>query len=340
MSDQPNMESPQSRLEAMLGDIQDDVSIQEQERQQEQPQEVEEEVVDNTNTEPENEEEFVDDTTDTEDSDPEIEDDGEADSDEEQPVETIKLKVNGEEIEKPIDEVVALAQQGLDYTKKTQEVAEQRKALEALQEQVKAQEAVLQQTNQLSGELMEDVAKITTLDQQLAQYQNVDWAKLSDSDFVEAQKLFFTYNQLQQDRNSLVSQFETKRQQYASNQQQMIAEKVKQGKEILAKEIPNWSPETTQEIVSVGKDYGFTDAELNSIIDPRHVKVLHDAMQWRKLQSKNSVTKKKVASAKPVVRPGSKDQSRVASSNAKKMREQLRKTGSSDLASKLIENMI
>ena len=334
MSDQAIEQSPQSRLEAMLGDIQNDVTIQEQERQQEQPQE---EIVEDTNSEPEMEEEVVEDT---EEIDPETEDDVEEESDEEQPIETIRLKVNGEEIEKPLDEVVALAQQGLDYTKKTQEVAEQRKALDALQEQIKAQEAVLQQTTQLSGELMEDVAKITTLDQQLAQYQNVDWAKLSDSDFVEAQKLFFTYNQLQQDRNSLVSQFETKRQQYASNQQQMIAEKVKQGKEILAKEIPNWSPETTQEIVSVGKDYGFTDAELNSIIDPRHVKVLHDAMQWRKLQSKNSVTKKKVASAKPVVKPGSKDPTRVASSNAKKMREQLRRTGSSDLASKLIENMI
>ena len=334
MSDQAIQQSPESRLEAMLGDIQDDVTIQEQERQQEQPQE---EIVEDTDSEPEMEEEVVEDT---EEIDPEAEDDGEEESDEEQPVETVRLKVNGEEIEKPLDEVVALAQQGLDYTKKTQEVAEQRKALDALQEQIKAQEVVLQQTNQLSGELMEDVAKITTLDQQLAQYQNVDWAKLSDSDFVEAQKLFFTYNQLQQDRNSLVSQFETKRQQYASNQQQMIAEKVKQGKEVLAKEIPNWSPETTQEIVSVGKNYGFTDAELNSIIDPRHVKVLHDAMQWQKLQSKNSVTKKKVASAKPVVKPGSKDQTRVASSNAKKMRDQLRKTGSSDLASKLIENMI
>ena len=334
MSDQAIQQSPESRLEAMLGDIQDDVTIQEQERRQEQPQE---EIVEDTDSEPEMEEEVVEDT---EEIDPEAEDDGEEESDEEQPVETVRLKVNGEEIEKPLDEVVALAQQGLDYTKKTQEVAEQRKALDALQEQIKAQEAVLQQTNQLSGELMEDVAKITTLDQQLAQYQNVDWAKLSDSDFVEAQKLFFTYNQLQQDRNSLVSQFETKRQQYASNQQQMIAEKVKQGKEVLAKEIPNWSPETTQEIVSVGKNYGFTDAELNSIIDPRHVKVLHDAMQWQKLQSKNSVTKKKVASAKPVVKPGSKDQTRVASSNAKKMRDQLRKTGSSDLASKLIENMI
>ncbi len=81
-----------------------------------------------------------------------------------------------------------------------------------------------------------------------------------------------------------------------------MSEKIAKGKEILAKEIPNWSPETNQALLSTGKDYGFSDAELNSIVDPRHVKVLHDAMQWRKLQQ-NSTVKKKVSSAKPVVRP-------------------------------------
>ena len=341
MSDQPNMESPQSRLEAMLGDIQDEVLEQPPvEEEQEEPQE-EEEIVEDTNDDSENEEEIVEDT---DSDDEELETDDEVDeeeSDEEQPVESVKLKVNGEEIEKSLDEVVALAQQGLDYTKKTQEVAERRKELESLENQIRMQEQNLQQQSMLNSELIQDVAKITALDQQLSEYQDVNWEELSDSDFVTAQKKFFTFNQLQQQRSNLVSQFESKRQEALNKQQQMVAEKVAKGKEVLAKEIPNWSPETTQEIISTGRDdYGFTDAELNSIIDPRHVRVLHDAMQWRKLKSKNSVVKKKVSRAKPVVKPGSKDPSKVVNSNAKKMREQLRKSGSSEVASKLIEDMI
>jgi len=329
MSDQAIEQSPQSRLEAMLGDIQEEAT---QEPILEEPQEVEEEE-ETTDVEEEVEDSY--------DEEPEIDDEvEEEDSEEEQPVKAIKLKVNGEEIEKPLDEIVALAQQGLDYTQKTQQVAEQRKELESLQEQIIAQQHELQQGAQLSGALVEDVAKITSLDQQLAQYQNVDWQRLSDSNVVEAQKLFFQYNQLQQERSNAVSQFEAKRQQALSQQQQIIADKVQKGREQLAKEIPNWSQETTQEIVSVGKEYGFTDNELNAIIDPRHVRVLHDAMQWRKLKSKNSVTKKKVASAKPVVKPGSKDPSKVANSNVTKIREQLRKSGKSELASKLIENML
>ncbi len=125
----------------------------------------------------------------------------------------LKLKVNGEDVEKPLDEVVALAQQGLDYTQKTQQVAEQRKELEAYAQQIQMQEQAFQEQMQLNNVLIEDVAKITSLDQQLNQYANVNWQQLSDNDFVEAQKLFFTYNQLQQERSQLVSQFEAKKQQ-------------------------------------------------------------------------------------------------------------------------------
>ena len=327
MSDQVAEQSPQSRLETMLGDsIESDVQPTEAPEEKEQPPlEAEAEATEEVESEEA-----------TEESDDEAEE--EEQSEDEVPA-ILKLKVNGEDVEKPLDEVVALAQQGLDYTQKTQQVAEQRKELEAYAESIKAQEQAFQEQMQLNNVLIEDVAKITSLDQQLNQYANVNWQQLSDNDFVEAQKLFFSYNQLQTERSQLVSQFEAKKQQVVQKQSQLMAEKIAKGKEVLAKEIPNWSPETNQALLSTGKDYGFSDAELNSIVDPRHVKVLHDAMQWRKLQQ-NSVVKKKVSNAKPVVKPGSKDTKAEANSNHRQLRESLRKTGKSDAAQKLIENML
>jgi hypothetical protein len=312
----------------MLGDsIESDVIPPElQEEEEQTPLEAEAE-----NTEEVESEEATD--------EPDDEAEEEEQSEEDEVPAILKLKVNGEEVEKPLDEIVALAQQGLDYTQKTQQVAEQRKELEAYAEQIKMQEQAFQEQMQLNNVLIEDVAKITSLDQQLNQYANVNWQELSDSDFVEAQKHFFTYNQLQQQRSQLVSQFEAKKQQVVHQQTQLMSEKIAKGKEVLAKEIPGWSQETTQQLVSVGKEYGFSDAELNSIVDPRHVKVLHDAMQWRKLQQ-NSTVKKKVSSAKPVVKPGAKDTKAEANSNHRNLREQLRKTGKSDAAQKLIENML
>ena len=329
MSDQVAEQSPHSRLEAMLGDsVESDVKPPEpQDEEEEQtPLEAEAEATEEVESE-----EATDDN-------PDDQAEEEEQSEDEVPA-LLKLKVNGEDVEKPLDEVVALAQQGLDYTQKTQQVAEQRKELEAYAESIKAQEQAFQEQMQLNNVLIEEVAKITSLDQQLNQYANVNWQQLSDNDFVEAQKLFFSYNQLQTERSQLVSQFEAKKQQVVQKQSQLMAEKIAKGKEVLAKEIPNWSPETNQALLSTGKDYGFSDAELNSIVDPRHVKVLHDAMQWRKLQQ-NSVVKKKVSNAKPVVKPGSKDTKAEANSNHRQLRESLRKTGKSDAAQKLIENML
>jgi hypothetical protein len=332
MSDQALEQSPQDKVMAMLDEVTDDESINldaevEQIEEEDEPTELSDEDTNDDNEEEDSvdEESQDEDESDTEDSN-------------EQP-KSLKIKVNGEELEKPLDEVIALAQQGLDYTKKTQEVAEQRKALEEYAQTVKVQEEVFMQQVQLQQALIGDVAQLTAVDKQLAAFNDVNWQELSDNDFVEAQKLFFTYNQLQQQRGQLATELEAKAQQIQQTQAAKMQERIAQGKEILAKEIPNWSRETTQELMTVGKEYGFTDDELGTIIDPRHVKVLHDAMQWRKLQ-KNSVAKNKVSQAKPVVKPGAKDTKQEATSATRQTREQLRKTGKSDYAQKLIENMI
>lgn len=330
MSDQALEQSPQEKLMAMLDEVPDEaISPEYTDEEREQLDEVEEPEEETE----ESEEPEGDDEEPTEDEEVEVEEDSE-----EQP-KSLKLKINGEELEKPLDEVIALAQQGLDYTKKTQEVAEQRKALEEYAQTVKVQEEVFMQQVQLQNALIGDVAELTAVDKQLAQFNDVNWQELSDNDFVEAQKLFFTFNQLQQKRSTLATELEAKAQQVQQNQAKRMQEQIERGKEILAKEIPNWSRETTQELITIGKDYGFTDDELGTIIDPRHVKVLHDAMQWRKLQ-KNSVVKNKVSQAKPVVKPGAKDTKQEATSAKRQVRDQLRKTGKSDLAQKLIEDMI
>ena len=333
MSDQALEQSPQEKLMAMLDEVPDE---------QEALQAIEEQLDDVEDTEELEEsetEESQETDEDTEDEEPEAEENDESEDSENEQPKSVKLKVNGEELEKPLDEVIALAQQGLDYTKKTQEVAEQRKALEEYAQTVKVQEETFMQQVQLQNALIGDVAELTAVDKQLAQFNDVNWPELSDNDFVEAQKLFFKFNQLQQKRSTLATELEAKAQQVQQNQAKRMQEQIERGKEILAKEIPNWSRETTQELITIGKDYGFTDDELGTIIDPRHVKVLHDAMQWRKLQ-KNSVVKNKVSQAKPVVKPGAKDTKQEATSAKRQVRDALRKTGKSDLAQKLIEDMI
>jgi chemotaxis protein histidine kinase CheA len=272
----------------------------------------------------------------TEESEEEVEAE---ESDEDEPSATIKLKVNGEEIEKPLEEVISLAQQGIDYTQKTQKVAEERRQLDEYAQTIKVQEQNFNEYVQVQNALVNDIAKIVAVDEQLAAYQNVNWDAYADSDPVEAQKLFFKYNQLQTQKVQLESVLANKQQQLEYAKAQRTQELVRQNKEALAKEIPNWNDSMARDIYLSSKEYGFTDTELNAITDHRVGKVLYDAMQWRKLQA-NPTTKQKISQAKPIVKPGANDTKQQASSQSRVMREQLRKTGDGNLAQKLIERML
>jgi hypothetical protein len=263
----------------------------------------------------------------------------EEDSDEEQPAATVKLKVNGEEIEKPLEEVISLAQQGLDYTQKTQKVAEERKQLEDYAQTIKVQEQRLQEDVQIQQALIKDIAQLTAIDNQLAQFQEVNWNELSDNDPVEAQKLFFRFNQLQTQRGQMANELAGKHQQIQQTQAQQFQKLAQEGKEALKRDIPGWDDVMAREVLDTGKGYGFTDQELSMIVDPRVVKALYDANQWRKLQA-NPTAKQKVSQAKPIVKPGAKDTRQQANSQTRQLREDLRKTGGDAAAAKLIERML
>jgi hypothetical protein len=260
-------------------------------------------------------------------------------SDEEQPSATVKLKVNGEEIEKPLEEVISLAQQGLDYTQKTQKVAEERKQLEDYAQTIKVQEQRLQEDVQIQQALIKDIAQLTAIDNQLAQFQEVNWNELSDNDPVEAQKLFFRFNQLQTQRGQMANELAGKHQQIQQTQAQQFQKLAQEGKEALKRDIPGWDDVMAREVLDTGKGYGFTDQELSMIVDPRVVKALYDANQWRKLQA-NPTAKQKVSQAKPIVKPGAKDTRQQANSQTRQLREDLRKTGGDAAAAKLIERML
>jgi hypothetical protein len=261
------------------------------------------------------------------------------DSEEEQPTATVKLKFNGEEIEKPLEEVVSLAQQGLDYTQKTQKLAEERREVETYAQTVKAQEQQFQQHVQVQQALIQEYASITALDQQIAHYQGVNWPAWSDNDPAEAQKAFFQFNQLQTQRGQMVAELQQKQNYITQQQAQSFQEQRTKLAETIRKEIPDYTPEKDRAMLETGIEYGFSKEELGTVVDPRHIKVLHDAMQWRKLQA-NPTANQKVSNAPPVVKPGSKNTKTAQASQSRQLQDQLKKTGKDEYARQLIERRL
>lgn len=311
-NDQAQGQSPEDRMLALLE--------KEEGGAEEQPQEEATEEVQEEQEQPE----------------AEVESEQEADA---QPVK-IKLKWNGEEVEKNLEEVVDLAQQGYDYTKKTQSLAEERRSIEAQAQAIKAQEAQLQTQAAMQQALIKDYAEIASVDKSIEQFNAVDWNALTDSDPVQAQKLFYQYSQLANTRNKLVAELNQKQEYFAQQQMAHMQEVLAKGAEQLQREIPGWNQERAKEIRETGKAYGFTEQELTTVTDPRMVKVLWEAHQFRKLQSSKPQTQNKVAGKPPVVKPGSKDPNAANKSEVRQLRQNLSRRGRIEDAAALIEKTL
>ena len=183
-----------------------------------------------------------------------------------------------------------------DYTRKTQEVAEQRRYVEQQHESLQAVRHAMNATFDKAVELREMQSRI-------AQLEQLDWQALAGQDATEATKLNFAYQQLQ--RQAAEKQAEM--QQAYAQQQQLEAQnrqQVLQGEfQRLKQSLPAFNEQTAAQIREAARSYGVTDAELDSILDSRYVHVLHDSMQWRNLQAHKPQIMKKAAEAPRVIKP-------------------------------------
>lgn len=229
-----------------------------------------------------------------------------------------------------------------DYTRKTQEVAEQRRLVEATQATLKAQEQSLRDEQAFHSEVLQEVAEIRAAENTLKQYDQIDWNGLSDQDPVQAQKLWFQYQQTRNRVAELQTGVQHKYEKFRFTKQQQIAEATQRGLEVLKKDIPNWSPETARQLREAGKEhYGFADADFDNIIDPRMIKVLADAAAYRKLQSAKPDINKRVSTVPKTVKPGAQQTNQARKTEAyKESFGRLKKTGKIEDAASVIAKLI
>lgn len=183
-----------------------------------------------------------------------------------------------------------------DYTVKTQEVAEQRRAVEERAQALDQQQRVMAQTFDKAVEFREAQKRLT-------QYEQIDWYTLAQNDPAQATQLNIAYQQLQREAQTKYGEWKQAEQQTQQlteqNRQQML---VKAEAELKTR-LPNFGPQVAEKIAKAGKEYGITDQELNALIDPRYVHVLHDAMKWRALQAEKPKAMQKVAEAPRAIKP-------------------------------------
>ena len=204
----------------------------------------------------------------------------EATSEAEVPAETApefeEVEYEGEKYQVPPKLKEAIIRQS-DYTKKTQEVAEQRKLLSHAREQIEV--ASLQ--NQFSKSVEPELNEIRQLDSQLSAYENVNWREIPAEDrtlhMLEMQRL-------EKARAAKLGEIEMKRQQFDGAFKEHVKRLQSEAKKLLKERIPHWSEQTEKETRDWALSNGLTEEEVNSISDPRHAEILWKASQFDKVK--------------------------------------------------------
>ena len=323
MADQAEAaQSPEDRLMALMGDGDELNIIPNRDDEEEAPEDDAPQGESETNEDAEGED---------------LEDDSQEDSSEEG---TLKLTHNGKEVELPVSKVKDLAQQGYDYTQKTQKLAEDRKSVENYAHAIKAQEQALQQQAQTQAAFIKELAQLENINSQLAQYDKVNWNELSDQDPVTAQKYWIAKTQLENNRVQLGNQINQKQEQLTQQQAHAQEARLAEARAELLRAFPDWNAEKAAAFRDTAKSIGYTDQEIAGIVDPRLVKLLDLANEGLKFRNRKPATENKVQGKPPVIKPGAKDPKAANRTDYANSRQQLKKTGNADLAAKLIERML
>jgi hypothetical protein len=263
----------------------------------------------------------------------EVEQDEGEDEQEEPP--KYRVKAAGEEREVTLDELIKSYQLGTDYTKKSQAVAEERKAVEAERQRI-------EEARYLRDQYAERLQVIEQMLNQQPETENLDYLKETDpiGYAVKVAELSQREKQLAQVRAEQARIAE----QQQREQQEQLGQVVQAESRKLAEVIPEYADpqkgETLRrELREFGMKAGFSEQELANVYDSRAVLTLWKAMQYDKLQSAKPGITKKVNEAPKVIKSGV-SQPRDSSDEMKKLKARAKQTGRVADAAKAFERFL
>jgi hypothetical protein len=279
--------------------------------------------------EPQQEAEQIEETVDDE---AEVQED---DSQEEEP--SYVIKAAGEEKEVPLSELIKGYQLGADYTKKTTEVAEQRKLVEAergaIEEAKYARDSYAQRLQAIDNFLT-------------SQMPQEDLQSLKENDPIGYAVKIAELSEKKEQLQAIRAEQARIAQEQQSDYARAMSDRVAQEASKLAQVLPEFSDPAKgdnfrKEIRSYGKTLGFTEEELSQVYDSRHVLTLHKAMMYDKLQKSKPAITKKVNEAPRMLRAGTSGGNKQ--SDAQKLTQQktqLRNSGKVRDAAALFEQFL
>ena len=249
---------------------------------------------------------------------------------------TYTVKIDGKDTEVTEDELLSGYSRQADYTRKSQVLAEQRKKMDeelaATQQERQQYQSQLEQFN-------------IQADSKLEEFKSVDWTKLKEEDPMEYALKRDQYRELQENKRLVAEEQQNLAQKQQAEMQTKWNEELARQQEVMAQRLPEWNdpekgPKLKQNIKSFALKKGFTEQEVDSLIDARSVDVLHKAMMYETLLEAK-ISQKKAKVVPKVQKPGAPStKSEVNSEKVKQTRARLKRSGRVDDAALAIKSLM
>jgi len=196
--------------------------------------------------------------------------------------ELFEIELDGETYALPPSLKGAFLRQA-DYTRKTQELAEHRRAVESERQAAAEERRALRKASS-------DRATLLALDAQLDAFEEVDWDGLGQADPPRARELWASYQETADLREQFAYALSHREAQDELAAARESAEAMTATGAQLREEIEGWSPEVAAKLVDYAQAFGVTLEELAQAADPRLWKLLHKAWQAEQASEANAGT--------------------------------------------------
>jgi len=237
----------------------------------------------------------------------EVSDDDDADDGEEAAIDYYTVKVDGAEVDVSADELIAGYQRNGDYTRKTQAVAEDRKAVEGERQQfAQASQELHQMREYLAGRLQQAEQMLQTG----AGEPEPNWDQLQEDDPMEYMVQRDRHRDRQEQQRQVHQEREALQAQQNAEAQQRWHQHLQSEHSALIDKIPEWrdgdvaEKEKPSVFAYAQHVLGYTEQELKMASDSRAIVAVRKAMLYDELQSDTPKAKVKVKNAPRMVRAG------------------------------------
>jgi desulfoferrodoxin (superoxide reductase-like protein) len=249
-----------------------------------------------------------------------------------------QIKVNGKPVEVTLDELMSGYQRDSDYRRKTMELADERRLLEEEVNKAKSESDAVAKLRQ------DYTTRLGEIENSMQPDASIDWAKLYETDPDEYHRKKIEV----ENKSKALETIKAERQRALEEQQQeqtkVFNQYLEQQKKLLAEKEPEYVDPVKGEglrkdMTSYLKKEGYSDQELNMMVDHRSFVIAKKAMLYDKMMN-SKVSAKQSKPVPKMVRSGTHKTINKDSQQAKSLKSRLKQTGSMRDAANVLKQFL